>query len=405
MTYVTVLNYRIESIAVSMKKKIPLLIVILVLVNSFLFLIYKDKHNKQEAYNLEENCKFSEGSKQIECWENTINNLIDKKGVDFTLQTVAQLANKDDAFNRNCHGFVHELGGTSYKYFKQKISFKITPSVTICSYGFYHGFMETAVQLSSGYNDIHLFCDYINKQLSNYGLDLSSECFHGIGHGAVGVHNPKYIGNAKALTDEAMQVCDKISQTQEQSKQCATGVFNGIANFYTAGEYGLKIKKDDPIWICKKQPERFKNECYALMARVYLPVSNNNLPDAIEIAIKTSEDYYLESVISNIVTIFVGNRSSEEIENSLRVCKSLNRRLANSCIIGVVNGYMQFGKPDNEYSKAVEFCQSSMLIHEEKNICYKEVFTYIKRLYPSDKIDKICKKIEAKYQTLCLNPN
>lgn len=363
---------------------------------------HKSPINPPLPLKLSDKCQNFPQDKRQQCFEQNIKSILNQRGIDAALQELADFSSQDRPSLALCHGLAHKIGEAAYLTFKDGKGFSVSPKVTYCSYGFFHGFMETAIQQSENFSRVRAFCSYINKQITSYGLDLKSECYHGIGHGLVTEYESNTAAiNVSILSKQALDLCDQVAERMEQSSQCATGVFNGIGNLYTASEYGLKIKKDDPLWLCKGQPDRFKDPCYGLMARVYLPAAKNDLADAIKLAVNTAEDYYLESVVANIATIFVGTNSNQDLSNFINTCKSFSQRISDACLLGSVNGYLQFGKPDKEHVGALNFCESPLLTKTDKSNCFKETFAYLTKLYADDKLKEICKSIEIEFQNLC----
>lgn len=337
------------------------------------------------------------------CFSDLIDNIVKTKGVDAALEKLASVSRSDENFSGSCHAFAHQIGQQAYKMFIQKKDIKITPKIAYCTYGFYHGFMEAAAQINGDYKTISDFCAYVNNKLRETGLDASAECYHGIGHGAVEDHTIKDKQNPEALAQNALALCKKAIQTDEQMINCASGVFNGIANFYIGAQYGFAINKQNPGALCKDQLSLIKKTCYAFMARVYLAVSGGNFRDALNFAQKTAESEFMDSIVSNASVIYVGRYLNGDVTPIVSSCRSLPYEWHAPCVKGMVIGLIQLSAPEKEIENGDRFCGFPMLSPEEKAICIREMFIALKIIYPREKFMNMCKTRNASEQVLCLS--
>lgn len=358
----------------------------------------QSKHSKENGL---ETCRnLSDSGLKIQCAEEVVNKILQTSGIDAGLETLAQISEMDKDFINSCHGFAHEIGESAYKLFSKKKDFKISPRITYCNYGFYHGFMETLLQDSGDYQKARDFCDYINNQLMKDGLNLAGECYHGIGHGTIDQHDEKQWSNPSVVTEQAMKMCHQLTTDDKHLVDCASGVFNGIANFYAAGQYGLKINQNDPFWLCTLQEDEVKKTCYAFMARTLFPLIGSDLNKAIDLATKTAPDNYLGTVISNL-TVLKPNPDSASWQEIVSICRSVTQTAIKECLRGYAIGLLQSGQPGKEYQSPINFCNSELLTLEEKQMCFENILTQLKNYYSKDKLGPICQSVDSSYRHLC----
>ena len=353
------------------------------------------------AHNLEKCKSLNDSSLKIQCGEEVIDNILQTNGVDDALETMAQISEMDKEFVNSCHGFAHEIGEHAYKLFKKKKDFKVSPKITYCSYGFYHGFMETMLQDSGDYQKARDFCSFINNQLLQQGLDLAGECYHGIGHGTIDQHDPKQWTKPALAIKESMELCHKLATDDKYLVDCASGVFNGIANFYSAGQYGLKINEQDPFWLCDLQEETVKKTCYAFMARTLFSLTGSGLSKAIDLATKTAPANYLGTVISNL-TVLNPNEDTASWEDIVDLCRSVPQTVIKECLRGYAIGLLQSGQPGKEYQAPISFCKSELLTLEEKQLCFENILIQLKNYYPKAQLEQICQSVDNSYRHLCI---
>ncbi len=356
---------------------------------------YTKSNQKLEA------CKnLNNSSLKIQCAEEAVEKILRTNGIDAGLETLAQISEIDKDFVNSCHSFAHQIGQTAYKLFKNKTNFKISPKITYCNYGFYHGFMEIMLQDSGDYQKARDFCAYINRQLKEQGLDLAQECYHGIGHGSIDQHDPKQWSNPSLVTQKAMKMCYQLSTDERHLVDCASGVFNGIANFYAASQYGLKINEQDPFWLCDLQEEVVKKTCYAFMARTLLTLSGSDLSQSIDLATRATPANYLGTVISNL-TVLRPNQDTASWEEIVNLCRSVTQTAIKECLRGYAIGLLQSGQPGKEYQSPINFCNSELLTLEEKQMCFENILSQLKNYYPKDIVKQICQSVDNQYRHLC----
>lgn len=326
------------------------------------------------------------------CLNRELDDIITAQGADKAMELLANAARSDDQFASSCHDFAHRIGQETYRVFSKGKDIAISPKITYCTYGFYHGFMEAAAQLNGDFKKIAGFCAIIDDKLRATGLDSSAECFHGIGHGAVEEHDVNKKTDVRLITDKALALCEQATQALDQKINCASGVFNGIANAYTSGQYGLSINQESPAQICTSQPAYVKPTCYAFMARVYLALAKGNLLEAITHAQKTAEQEFMDSIVSNAAVIYAGRYLKENLDPVVSSCHALNNSMwRDACIKGAVIGLAQFSLPEQEFQNGSRLCRLLSLSGAEKELCIRELFTELRKSYPREEYESLVK--------------
>ncbi len=381
---------------------ITFIVIIAVLGNFFL---RKNIHeiSQKKKYSVTD-CSKKQTAEKRKCWRDILRHTIRTESIQNAFALFKDLTTTEPVFAANCHDFAHSLGDAAYEKYKKGEDFPVTQQLSYCSYGFYHGFMERLLANTADYKKVRAFCTYINDHIEKEGIDLSTECYHGIGHGFVGQHETEENVNESILAKQSIELCRKIAISDRELKQCATGVFNGIGNLYLSGEFGLQIKKEDPLWLCREQPSDVKHECYGLLSRLYPSLLSSDFIDSFQTISASVEYEYLRTVISNIAALSINiyTPSSDYIK-LIEACHSVNDELHYNCIEGSIQGILQSGLPEKEYVNGLMFCQTGSLTDSEKTGCYNNLFRYIDVIYTDAKIKTICASIEGKYQKTCFH--
>lgn len=344
-----------------------------------------------------------EGAAKIQCWDKLIRSSTKRYGIDNSLELLALLYAHDGQFAQSCHAMTHTIGQAAYAQFAVKGAIPLSDKTAYCSFGFFHGFMETLIAKKGTITQAQHFCDSIDRSLGKTIPNAKLGCYHGIGHGATDVHNPAYYGNERALIVPALAICETFARTQEQLKICATGVFDSISiAYYNAGTNGLVINPEDPLWLCREQPEKYKESCYLDMMPAILWYGQYDLAKALPIVITHAEDAYVELAARSLAQASVRFVVSKApgVSGSVVICRTAPK-VAIACIGGLAEGVMQFGKPGEEYKAALSFCSDAVMTSQERDVCMKSVLSYVTNRYAKSEVNAICTQVPLVYKKYC----
>lgn len=346
----------------------------------------------------------SAGGGKISCWSEVIRTAIRDDGVAEGMNAFEVFYKSEPDFAENCHSFTHIIGEASYDRFQTGENLNLTAQIAYCSYGFFHGFIETMMQKEGNLKNAHNFCLKVDKELSGELYTLGP-CFHGLGHGITDASDPRAIGNEAALIREALQTCSQIGGTEYETKMCATGVFNSLAIMYQDAKYNLKLDRADPYAFCRTvENKTFKEACYEDFKILPMAIENNNFAKAARYVEDIAEDRFAFAAMDTVSSfaIYFMLRDKQLVDNAVRVCYSLQERLWGSCIAGLGAGLLGQGTPDEEYTQALGLCESKVVEASEKDACYQRVVRLISLRYSREKTASICKTIPAQYQPDCV---
>ena len=338
------------------------------------------------------------------CWNDNLTLALKNNGIAAAFDLFAAFYNSEPEFAENCHEFTHLIGEGAYEKFSNKEDFNLSPHVAYCSYGFFHGFMETMIQKTGRSDDAGAFCDYVNKKLLGRAgsVGTADACFHGIGHGVTDGSDPRARGNVFATINPGLALCEKVGRNEREVKLCGTGVFNALSGFYLQPEY--KLDKSDPFWICRQQSKPyFKHACYDDLKTLTMTLADNDLASAVRFYEQIAEDDYATDAMDNLTT-FAGYAILRDntLDDAISVCHKTQKRLQVACIRGLGAGFMTAGKPDEEYKRAIgDVCGNALLTEEERIGCFERVLWVSYARYPIEKHREICATVPKQYQYHC----
>ena len=351
----------------------------------------------------------NDDSKLKQCWDDFIKDTVQTKGMNYAMEILTELY-ANPLFAKDCHSYTHTIGGEAYLEFKKNHEIYISPATNFCGFGFYHGFMEMLFAKGGDIQTARDLCGYVDKKAGNPWNSTNGACFHGIGHGVVDGSNKQDWGNAQALTSPGLELCDKVAVTDQEHFRCYGGTFNSIAIAFSNKLYGLTTPQD-PLKFCTEQKEQYKRACYGEVgAPGTMRLFSNDLKKVAKVFETIQEDAYAEEAIRNAMGFkileFMTGKSTDDLKQIAKICTSIATRLKKGCIEGFGASLVEFGPPDKEYIKPLEFCGNSFFNKEEQAICFKEAIGALRVSKSKEKFNIICDKVEKilgeEWKNFCL---
>lgn len=341
-------------------------------------------------------------SDRNKCIESILISELHKKGVEGAFATLKYGYEHDKKIASDCHFFAHFIGEEAYKMFKNNEKFALSPNTSYCGFGFYHGFMEALFQESGNIEEARKFCYFADKSLSQYTTRPSTACFHGIGHGAVDGTELAAWGNSQALLEPGLKICEKLD-TEQEKYECASGALNSLAIAYSAQKFGLKGDSEHPYYDCTlRKDSYYQHACYEEMNTYVINVSNNDLRKAMAFAEEVGSDKNAVIAAENAAAAAAQTmKTANDFESAARVCQKIQKRLANYCIYGVLEGLIEFGKPSVEYEHSISFCNTKSLTQENRTVCYKKLAEVLRGLNSEKTYEQICQLFPVEYRYIC----
>lgn len=357
-----------------------------------------DKRIKGECENLA-------GSQQAQCWEELMEETLKESGVGAAFDVLDNLYVSEPRFAASCHGYTHLIGEEAYRLFAADQHMLLTAKTSYCGYGFYHGFMETLLYTTGDIKKAQEFCVYVDQELgSTTSYAGERACYHGIGHGAIDASDPRAWGDAQAIIEPGLQLCEMVGETERQLFLCGNGVFNALANMFTDSKYELSLNRSDPFWICKLQSKPyFKKSCYSQMTGVIPYLVDYNFLESLKFVETITEEEYISHTIRSLAQLAASFHSQEHNYSDVVFdCRTLEKYLHTYCMGGFAVGIMEFGPPEVEYVDAMNFCQKELLTEEEQQFCLRRIFSRASGYYSPEKYLGICAATDEKYRATCL---
>jgi plastocyanin len=350
----------------------------------------------------------TEVADKLACWAEEVETSLAREGVVSAFALIRQLYANEQDFRAVCHDVTHLVGEATYRIVRSGGSVGTTEDVVNCGYGFFHGFIEALLFDGRNITDAFVFCRNFQKEAEISAVEPSTiySCFHGIGHGLFDSTAVNAWGNASAMVEEVLGICERIEEggyTAEVQKQCATGVFNALANGYKLQNYGLVFDANDPLAICTQQENKiYRNACAIEVSLAYILLHDLDEKSAVSfLRALAPEDaqagvfaYVADQVTEDIATLDPSTLPAR--------CAVFGPSLRPSCLDGMELALLERSAPGVEYQAGLEFCASSLLSAAEQDTCWRRIVPIFLGMYDRIELDDICNKVPIEYQALCI---
>ena len=335
-----------------------------------------------------------EGPRKQQCFEELILSAAHAQGIGLAFDVLAELYARDREFANFCHGNMHELGAIAYDDFKQSKDFSPSSKMSYCGFGFYHGFLEAMLFDKGDLSGAERFCDWLDAKFREQIQGVSFACYHGIGHGVIDGNDPTRWGDVKRFVEPGLTLCRTLTDRGEHRERCASGVFNALALAYREPQYELANDTRDPYAFCRTQGETYlKRACYDQM-NTYVFWAYPKFADALEIAATRSEEAFRDVAVSSVG----GPQAQEALAGSVDLaafineCSVFSTHLANMCAQGFASSLIEFGKPGEEYQRAIAACART---GERAPVCFNAVVHSVLDRLPPEAHEQMCTDIAA----------
>lgn len=334
---------------------------------------------------------------QKQCWDSEIRAAHAHGGMQASFDVFTNLYQTQPAFASDCHGYTHTLGSLAYSDYKYGKDFPLSKEVEYCSYGFFHGFIESLMEDTGDVSHIRDFCDFLSQKTQGQ-FSVTSPCVHGIGHGVTDGSDPRSFGNAQMIIDPGIVLCEHVGRNEYETEICASGVFDSLGAMFMAHEHGLSLDPNDPYAVCKAQKDMvIRQACYADFKSLILSLSKNDIRTAIGYVSGIEDTPQIKkSAMENIATIYVYSINGEDFSDAVNACHSIiEADLRQACIGGLAMGFINIGELNKEYVRGLHFCSSPQLYADELDSCYLNVLHSSRVRYPAETFLGICAAVPA----------
>lgn len=329
----------------------------------------------------------------FECWQNEVFFALAEKGVDAAYDTVQRLYETVPDFAASCHSIAHNIGLASYQFYRSNPDFIFSSKAIVCAAGFYHGFMEGYLGATGDIAGSASICDEIGDRLGAETPDARLQCYHGVGHGAVEttIADSGSFGSREVFIESAIALCEKASSGVEERYRCVSGIYNGIANFYINGAYGLSVEDENPLALCVLQPNEYKEACYGNMNSIALWAADNDFKKAGAWLMEIPEIEQKPKAVEYLAGLYAVNHVNDTSFSSVIMdCRSLPVAYRISCFSGFTQGLLEHGSPSIEYKQALVFCREPELTDSERSACLSEVLGNADKWYSYERAKSVC---------------
>jgi plastocyanin len=304
------------------------------------------------------------------CWEARVEAVLKSRGIEAAFAEMRQILAQETQAGKSCHALTHRIGEEAYRLFAQSDSVTVTENASLCGYGFYHGFLEKLVVAEGDPARAEQFCEMVNQKLNE---KAALSCYHGIGHGVTADYPESVWGDTEAMLSPSLEICDRVTSARSKRLDCYIGVYAAAATYYTTGEYGFVLDRQDPLRLCREQAEIHRSSCYQGLVSALMWATGNNFLRAAHAVAEIPEQEYAIGMIRYLAgPVVYTDLKNTNYDHYLSVCHTLPQPLRYPCIEGFINQVVETNGP-NGIEAARTFCVFAALRPEERDHCVKYV--------------------------------
>lgn len=303
------------------------------------------------------------------CWKNILAEMIDSRGIDFTLRTVASLFLTNQSVGSRCHVLIDFVGEYAYERYRTGEKFQEWELTTQCAAGFYHGFMSEFISHSRNFTKTQEFCDTVANKLPAYPA-AAGQCMRGVGNGLAYMYATLYWKDVQNILSHALEDCARFIPNSE----CIDGVFSGIDHMYFVRHgYSLDMNTNDPYWFCRDLEPDLKHRCYERMTP---PVYKFTGRDLMQTGKWISQLDNTQAAAQAMVTLgelhmrMHGGMTNTAIQtDAVSACHTFPGSLPLFCLRGLVQAVLFTGDRNLAVESAQQFCKTKGLSESEQTMC------------------------------------
>ena len=332
-----------------------------------------------------------------DCWDKIIYERLERSGIGAALETLVRLHRSNPRFSLICHELAHDLGLKTYHLYGE--SFALTPKLSYCNAGFFHGYMEGYVGESFDLAAAQGFCTRVGTSLNAHYPEAEGQCRHGIGHGAMEylfTSDPSHWKEPGDMAASAVAACMEANEGYEMVRRCAAGAFGALRDWMTSTEsFAPYLEHRRLFGICASI--RFyaaKEACYWEFAKFLVrSVPRNDLKhDVILKEIISPDDWVaLSPYVARSWSVGIGRRGARLIEPDTLVsfCRSLPTETQSGCLAGLASGMIYAGDPDTGARRSLALCTHG-LSEDERLFCFQTMLGDMSVLPPTPILREAC---------------
>lgn len=337
------------------------------------------------------------------CWETNLKKIVDGYGAPAALDQLRNLFDDEETGPSSyCHTLAHVVGSQAYKQFTLKGTFTYSSKMSNCSYGFYHGFIESMLAQKGDYSEVKKFCT--NIVVGEDPGRLRAECFHGLGHGIVDRHVPDDWKYPKQILSRSFKVCTAMPDIENMDtvRNCVDGVYSGIRAVYFFGEYKVTLAPEHILDLCKDGPKDYLDICYNYMSTMFFKAANSDFPKGLRLATAYTDAGYQGVAVGAVAASWATANMLADPQKTWSVCRLLPTTLTLSCAAGYARSLVQNSQPGSEYVPSLRFCSQEGVKEAEAESCFKATQGELQRKYARADLATFCTEYASSQESLCV---
>ena len=374
-----------------MKKKLPILLMLSILIIIALFISIKKEDSKARASNIFHSCSKNIKPK-LTCYADYFSEFSKSNRIEYSLETLEELQKIDPQTNY-CHGIAHKISASEVRKNPanwidvfQKID------LNDCSTGFFHGVIEGHIATDPNFildkNSITNICDQLknsSNDSNNNRQDICNRAMHAIGH--------MLLVQEKGVTDKAGQICADLASDLQLN--CFIGNYMEYAQREMLSEHKIAEKV---AWssknvkelqdICNSLSGIAKKGCFRGIFTTFSSIATSNLNLLWQYCSQMQDLEELQAChMGGIggIAVLASNGYAKEIKLDSLCSGFLQDSEYDLCLSQIIRSII-VGSPKN-LDQLIEFCSR---LNKNPTDCFDKIKLFLDQYYDKKYIDKLC---------------
>ena len=353
-------------------------------------------------------CSTLEGPQKLQCFDQTLESRLRDSGIESAFAYFLDIYRADPEVPEVCHAWAHRLGEVEYGLYTEGKEVQLRPEASLCSYGYFHGFINAMVKESGDFKKAQEFCTQATAARRDSLQGLESHCIHGIGHSiaTLALEGEEYNTNLVSLAQAGAQICEDLYMDSESL--CIDGLLHELYLSMERGDYGLNsdryLNSGDIFFYCHGLLGALEEACYYESVTLWEHFIGSDKKEVM-LTILDSTSALLERsprVLHTLARSFIeSDIASGDFEGSVEACAAVPEEYFSECMRGLALGFATHGDPGNLHAAGFAFCES---YYEggTQSLCFEKMVDELYLNYGAQAVRNACAELgPAKRPSAC----
>jgi hypothetical protein len=302
---------------------------------------------------------------------------------------------------------MHTLGEQEYVFYTEGDQVVLREEGSLCSYGYYHGFINAMVADTQSLEQAEQFCIDASSENGEHNNGLKDSCMHGIGHSVatLALENQQVWGDVQDVIMRSSLECQRLYPNA--AEVCFDGMFHELYTSVGRGDYGLSAdayqESGDLFFYCRSMEGMLAESCYAEFVKLWPYFLGEDKVSVMRYVVSQIPGVLIDSprVLHSLIRSFIEvDIATGDYAQSISACDIVPQELEKECIRGLAIGFATHGEPGNMHEAGFAFCRDSYTA-AQKGMCLESMVQELISRYPKERLRSACQELDVEEKAAC----